>query len=207
MGINYSLCIVAKRDQTTGLLASLAEHLSACSRARLPNGGWKPETEVRRTTRIGTTEVDARGIAGVLPEEREVCNHYCLSFEVHLEREVEAYVPDHRFRCFERPDSFGCMWTSVFAGDEFVLLEMTAATSRMSRVIQHSETIHKMWIDIARRSHSIFAYIDIEERDAIQLFPAVGHLWLPDIETLAFENDWRFSVDRFVMFLMDSSTE
>jgi hypothetical protein len=93
------------------------------------------------------------------------------------------------------------MWTSIFAGKEYVLLEMTAATSGMSRVLQQSKAIHAMWTNLAKETNALFAYIDIEEQIAIQLFPTYGDLTLPDYETLAFDGDFRFSVDRMVTFL------
>lgn len=35
----------------------------------------------------------------------------------------------------------GCVWTSLYVGDRWGLLEMTAATSSMSRLFEHSATL------------------------------------------------------------------
>lgn len=206
MGIDYSLCLIAKREDSHSLLDNLCVHLDSRSRDRIATKKWFPESENRRTTLIGTHDVDARGIAGMQLADGESSNSYCLSLQVQIERDFEPLLADHRFKCFERPGSFGCMWTSIFAGNDYVLLEMTAATSEMSRVLQKSEAIHAIWIELAKNSNALFSYIDIEEQIAIQLFPTYGDLTLPDFQTLAFDGDYRFSVDRMVTFLLATAT-
>lgn len=201
MGIRYSLCLITKRQDADLLLAKLGELLDAESRARIGSKKWSPESEERRTTVIETSDIDARGIAG-FRTDGESPNLYCLSLQIQLERELESFVRDHHLRCFDRPGAFGCMWTSVFAGDQYALLQMTAATSGMSRVLQRSEEIHFAWFELERKANALFAYVDIEEKIAIQLFPFRGELRLPDYEPLAFEGDDHFSVDRMATFLL-----
>src|SRR5688572_3261089 len=112
MGIDYSLCLVIKREDSDLLLGELCELLDARSRDRISPKTWSPESEACRTTLIGTSEVDARGIAGLEPTDGESSNSYCLSFHIQLERQLESLVSDHRFDCFNQAGSFGCMWTS-----------------------------------------------------------------------------------------------
>ena len=202
MGIDYSLCLVAKREDSHVLLGHLCELLDARSRARITSRIWSPESEELRATLIGMLELDSRGIAGIEPAEYESPNSYCLSLQIQIEQELESLVSNHNLQCFEQPGSFGCMWTSVFAGSKYLLLEMTAATSGMSLILQQSEAIHSRWRDLARKVNAIFAYVDLELRVALQLFPCDGNLELPDPATLAFDGDVRFSVDRLVSFLI-----
>ena len=206
MGIAYSLCLVIKREDSDLLLDKLCALLDSPSRDRIGSRKWSLESEVKRTTLIGTSDIDARGIAGIQLAESETSNSYCLSLQIQLERELESLIPDHKFMCFERPGAFGCMWTSIYAGNQYVLLEMTAATSGMSRVLQQSQAIHTAWIELAKKANAMFAYIDTEEQIAIQLFPTYGELRLPDYETLAYDGDYRFSVDRMVAFLLGTTS-
>lgn len=202
MGIDYSLCLIINRADSGTLLPHLSTLLDADSRARIASIEWSPETESVRRTLIGTTETDARGIASFSVSDTETSNSYCFSLDVKLERELESLVPDHRFQCFDQKSPFGCLWTSIFAGKDYVLLEMTAATSGMSRVIQQSQVIQSKWTGLAKSTDALFAYIDVEESVAIQLFPTHGDLVLPDYDTLAYDGDCRFSVDRMVAYLL-----
>jgi hypothetical protein len=201
MAINYSLCLVARRNDCASLLEKLSVCLDAPSRARIASLRWSPEVDTTRRTLIGTTETDSRGIAGLRLAEGESPNAYCFALNIQLEREFEANLEDHRFSCFGQPGSFGCMWTSIYAGLEFLLLEMQAATSGMSQVLMCSEAIHAMWVDLAKEAKALFAYVNIEQNPALQLFPNHGDLWLPDCNTLGFE-DGGFSVDRMAEYLL-----
>jgi hypothetical protein len=95
MGIDYSLCLAMKREDADVLLGNLCELLDARSRARIGSRRWSPESEELRTTLIGTTELDSRGIAGVERDESERPNLYCFSLQIQLEQELESLVPNH----------------------------------------------------------------------------------------------------------------
>ncbi|MFY8149058.1 MAG: hypothetical protein ACOVNL_07550 [Prochlorococcaceae cyanobacterium] len=207
MGFSYSLCLISKRNESELLIKSLLPFLDSRSRSRFSESRWAPESESTWTTSGGSLQIDARGIAGIKLEDGECSNSYCLSLFIQLERELEHLFPDHRFTCFDHADSFGCMWTSVFAGSEYIKLEMTAATSGMSQAIRQSKAIHAAWITIARRSNALFAYINIEEQTALQLFPRQGNLMLPEHGELASDGSHRFSVDHMVRYLLDNASE
>ena len=202
MGIDYSLCLITKRKDSDTLLPSLLTVLDADSRDRIGTLDWSPDSELMRPTLIGTSEMDARGIAGFKLSDKDSPNAYCLSLDIQLEADLQALLGDHRFKCFDEPGSFGCMWTSVFAGEHFILLEMTAATSGMSAVLRQSQAIHATWISLAKNANAVLGYIDVQEQIALQLFPTYGDLTLPDCNTLAYDGDVQFSVDRMVAFLL-----
>lgn len=202
MGINYSMCIVIKREDADSLLENLCTILDSRSRDRIGSKKWLPELESSHTTQMGTLEIQALGIADIELEKGESPNSYCLSLQIQLEPELKPFLTNHGFNCFEQSGSFGCMWTSVFAGSKYVLLQMTAATSDMSRILQQSKAIHQAWIKLAKKTNALFAYIDIEDQIAMQLFPNQGDLTLPDYGSPEYNSDCFFSVDRMVSFLL-----
>ena len=65
MGLDYSLCAIVHRQNSSSLLPELAKLLTLESSLRLKHLTWKPATEFTRETLIGTTEIDARGIANL----------------------------------------------------------------------------------------------------------------------------------------------
>ncbi len=206
MGINYSLCLLAKREDSDSLLENLCTILDSRSRDRIGSKKWLAGLESSHTTQIGTSEIQALGIAGLELEKGEFPNSYCLSLQIQLEPELEPLLSDHGFECFEQPGSFGCMWTSVFASSKYFLLEMTAATSDMSRALQQSKAIHRAWIELAKKTNALFAYIDIEDQIAMQLFPVYGDLRLPDYDLPEYKCGFFFSVDRMVSFLIETTS-
>lgn len=201
MGFRYSLSLIVQRRLSGTLLENLRFLLDDESKSRLPLHCWLPATECPRVTAIGTEDVDARGIAGFRMDREDRFNDYCLSIHIQLESELQQLVPNHGFDCFDKPGSFGCLWTSAFAGSEYLLFQMTAATSGMSRVLAQSEAIHTAWSWLAQSTRADFAYVDLEERSAIPIHPATSPLLLPNKETLAFQNDTHYSVDRFGRYL------
>lgn len=199
MGLDYSLCAIVHRTNSSNLLLELSKILDSKSSLRLQHLTWKPATEISRETFIGTTEIDASGIANLLLEEWEQENYYCFSLKIKLESEfrdiddVEESIP------------FGCMWTSIFAGAEYLLIQMTAATTNMSLTVQKSNAIHNVWQNFAQKINAIVAYLDIEEDCyGIQLFPNVGEIQLPDWETLAYKENrhCHYSIDLMAKFVI-----
>lgn len=200
MGIRYALCALTLRDHSELLLPELSKLLDDKSRARIEHLEWAPEEEVERQTLIGTTDLDAQGIAGLATDPYEPEYQYCLSLHVQLESEMGQFV-GYDADYLSQPASFGCMWTSVCAGREFLLLRLGAATSGMSRVLQSSQVIQKMWREFAERVFARVAYIEIGDDLAIQLVPSPGELYLPDFDVLAYANDYRVSIDRLGYFV------
>lgn len=196
MVLNYSLCAIIHRTDSSNLLSELAKLLDSGSSIRLKHLTWKPATEISRQTFIGTTEIDASGIANLLVEEWEQENYYCFSLQIKLEPE---------FRDVDESISFGCMWTSIFAGAKYLLIQMTAASTNMSLTVQKSNAIHNVWQNFAKKIDAIVAYIDIEEDCCgIQLFPNVGEIQLPDWETLAYQENCHchYSIDLMTKFII-----
>lgn len=211
MGLNYSLCCIFERANSKDILRHLAPRLDSAGRKRLGELDWAPTSEVRRRLHIGVEGVDARGVAGLALEESERDNDFCLSLAVALEPELEAELnarittDAYKFRREEGLLLFGCMWLSVRAGEEYVLLQLTGATSDMSRVLVQSQAIAELWRAYARSSKALLAYIDRESDEPKVLLPEHWQLELPDEETLSFENnrgEYGFSVDHFVSYIL-----
>jgi hypothetical protein len=200
MGRNYSLCLICQRDDSKLLLTALSELLDYKSRQRIDLMQWSPELETERITIIGTSEIDARGISGLNLCDYEHPNYYCFALQIPLEPEME----------FLSDGALGCMYTSVFAGAQYLLLELTAATSDLSWIIQKSSAVHAAWTLLAIKTNAIFGYVDIEEDVAIQLYPKYGDLILPDPddETLIYDGDggYRFVIDRMVEYLISTNS-
>ena len=166
---------------------------------------WSPDTESNRFTMVGTSETDARGIAGLTLEDVERDNSYGFSINVQIEPELESHVEGSDFKCFGKPESFGVMWTSVYAGKTYLLIEMTAATSGMSRILENSKSIQKKWTQFAKSINAIFAYVDLEDQNAIPLIPKLNEIILPDLETLSFDEDIQFSVDLMTNYIIKAN--
>ncbi len=197
MGIDYSLCAILPRNQSSRFLEQLSKLLAAPSRRRIKNLVWSEAIQI--------SHADSRGIAGLLLEENESANNYAFSLYIKLERDMEAYSDGHSFKCFTREGSFGSMWTSVFASPAFLLVKMTAATSGMSRVLQHSEAIHKLWQQFAKAAKAVVAYVDLESESGVMVFPNAGDCVLPVNDTfVCFECD-EFSLDEMVKFIQQEN--
>jgi hypothetical protein len=193
MGLNYSLCAILPRDQAPGFLEHLAKILDATSRKRIKNLVWSPAFQ--------SSDVVSRGIADLSPIEHEQANDYAFSLQVKLERDMEA----HQFDLFGRSDSLGIMWTSVFAGAEYVLVKMTAASSDMSRVLENSSAIHKLWAQFAKASKAIVAYVDLESESGVMVFPKSGNCVIPVNDTFACFESEEFNLDEMVRLMRQAN--
>jgi hypothetical protein len=197
MGIDYSLCAILPRTQSARMLEALRKILSAESRRRIKNLEWMPAMQVNET--------QARGILGLDLNESESENSSCFGLHVKLERELEPQLGEHRFKCFERPDTFGCMWTSIFASPEHVLIQMTAATSGMSRILQESTAIHKLWRGFAKDANAVVAYVDLESETGIMLHPRSGTCVIPSDEPLSWFEGQDFDLDEMVRVMRQTN--
>lgn len=193
MGLNYSLCAILPRDQSSRFLEHLSKVLYADSRRRIQNLVWSPAFQ--------SSDTVSQGIAGLSAIEHEQANDYALSLKVKLERDMEAYLSEDHFKSFDRTDSFGYMWTSVFAGAEYLLVKMTAASSDMSRVLENSSAIQKLWAQFAKASNAIAAYVDLESETGVMVFPKSGNCLIPVNDTFACFEAPEFDLDEMVRFI------
>jgi hypothetical protein len=197
MGLNYLLCAILPRDQSPGCLEQLSKLLDAPSRRRIKNLIWSPATKI--------SDTDSRGIAGLSLIEHEQENYYAFSLQIKFERNMAAHLSETQFKSFGRTDSFGIMWTSVFAGTEYMLVQMTAATSGMSRVLQDSDAIHKIWWQFAKASKAVVAYVDLESESGIMVFPKSGDCVIPVNETFACFEGSEFNLDEMVRLMRETN--
>jgi hypothetical protein len=193
MGLDYSLCAILPRDQSAYFLEHLAQVLDVSSRRRIQNLVWSPALQ--------SSDMVSQGIAGLLGIEHEQENYYAFSLQVKLEREMKAYLVDYTFNCFDQANVFGSMYTSVFAGTEYLLVQMTAASSDMSRVLENSSAIHKLWAQFAKASKAILAYVDLEAEAGILVFPRSETCVIPANETFACFEGPEFDVDEMTRFM------
>lgn len=186
VGLNYSLEAILLRSGAEKLLPALRTVLDAQSRERLAGLAWSPEHEEEAETLIGTTELRAGGIRGLRPEEYEQVDQICFGLWVTLEPEMQEHT---QTEIEEGPVSLGCMWTSIDAGRRYLRVQMTAATSGISRILIESQAVRDLWAEFAVRAGAIVAYLDVEgEALPIQLYPVTGEVMTPDEDTLRFVN-------------------
>ncbi len=197
MGLDYSLCAILPRNQAPHMLEQLSTVLDATSRRRIQNLAWSPALQTSNTV--------SQGIAGLLGIEHEQTNFYAFSLQVKLEREMKAYLVDYPFNCFDQANVFGSMYTSVFAGAEFLLVRMTAASSDMSRVLENSSAIHKLWAQFAKASKATLAYVDLESEVGILLFPKSGDCIIPINDTFACFEAPEFDLDEMTRFMRQAN--
>lgn len=158
MGLDHSLCAIVPRAQVGAATAALQQVLAPSSRALL--------------AQRGLLALDGRGApaAGGAP---------CLALMVQLEPGFASQFDDEPPQCFDAPGEFGCLWATVHAGANYVLLDLAAATTGMSVVLQLSERVHALWRDFARASGALLAYVDLGDGAALGVHPSALHFTLP----------------------------
>ena len=208
MGLNYSLSGIFERENSQAILRELVPLLAPVSQARVADLDWAPGTEQWREMSIGVQTMDARGVAGLTVESVERENDFCFSLALDLEPETEAMFAQYEFPCLPESGLFslGCFWLSVRAGQKYVLLELTAASSALSRLLR-SASVAAVWRAYAERSGALLAYIDTESRgEEICVFPDNTERDFPDFETLLFKDDHFDSVDHCVNYIFSCAS-
>lgn len=166
MGLDYSYEFIAPRPAVDELLGGLAEELISeqrtVLRAALP---WRPSQDI-----AGGRPEQGRGVAGLETTTIGRIKEYCLSLAVladtaHMRAmrisSPGLRLPDGRLR-------YGCVWTQVEINQEWVGLQLTAATSGMSRDLVESTSLRQLGQRVARAGGAFF-FLDDEATNSILL--------------------------------------
>lgn len=202
MGLNYSFTLLCERSRIDAVLAALAEHLVPEDRTRLLSAlPWRPASETERRAQSGEMAVDARGIQGMPRTSSELVEHsHCFSLAL-------SVAPEHRVewpcRLEDGRTSIGCMWTSIRAGRRFASIEMSAATSDMSRLLEAGSDARSVFLQIASKGGTRALLFDREKELVEQLHPSPPSTsrgagrWVerPDEERHCFVDDWSIDID------------
>lgn len=203
MGLNYSFVVVVTRKNVDGLLHAIARRLAGPDRARLTAAiPWRPRSESRRVLTLGDVVLDARGVAALsLSKDHEVGSDACFSFAYLADDAIVQYLSDpnnSNERALRGAQAqIGCVWTSLWAGENLAVVHATAATSSMSRLFRDSSSIRSSWADIFRESRAEALFLDTEHETWDLLAPRAQRVQKPDAEEFCFADDYHVSVDHY----------
>lgn len=160
MGLNHSLCAIVPRAKADAATAALLQVLAPSSRLLLEGGGL---------------------LALAASVNQADSGPHCLALMIQLEPEFAVQFDDEPPPCLEAAGEFGCLWATVRAGVEYLLVELAAATTGMSVVLQQSARVHALWRDVALASGALLAYVDLEDGAALGLYPREEYFALPKV--------------------------
>lgn len=159
MGLGYSFEFVAPRSGASVLLEALAgrvdEAYARGLRAALP---WSPQTP-------GRGDAGIRGLRQVF----DIPNYYDVVVMTGIDAEVQRYFKDSNRRIEDRTvrgkAGIGLVYLKIYAGEEYVRLTLTAATTGMSMVLACSGEMRKVMLGLARAGQARALFLD-DEQDA-----------------------------------------
>lgn len=180
MGLDYSFEFLAPRSGASVLLSALAvqvaEGYGQALRAALP---WAPQVP-------GSGDAGIRGLRAVF----DIQNYYDLVVMVGIDKEVRRYFDDSSRRISDHTVGdkvgVGLVYMKMYAGQEYVRLVLTAATSGMSMMLACSEEVRKVMLGLARAGKARALFLD-DEQDATWdlLYPLPrGKYWQHEVPRL-----------------------
>jgi len=128
-------------------------------------------------------------------------NAYCFTLLPEIDESIESYYSNRTPELENGKLPIGCAWTSLYVGEENVLLEITAATSDMSRLFEKSNSLHKLCSDIAEEVGNTSVFLDKED-DLYwwQIFPEKKKFIKPDKDLFSnYKETSIINVDAYVM--------
>jgi hypothetical protein len=159
VGLDYSFEFLAPRSGATVLLEALAGRISGgyarALRAALP---WAPQTP-------GRGDAGIRGLRAVF----DIQNYYDLVVTVGIDEEVRRYFADSNRRIADHTvggkAEVGLVYMKMYAGEAYVRLTLTAATTGMSMMLACSQEVRKVMLALARAGQTRALFLD-DEQDA-----------------------------------------
>lgn len=163
MGLDYSFEFLAPRSKASVLLEALAERAgegyARALRAVLP---WSPQTP-------GRADAGIRGLRPVF----DITNYYDVVVMVGSDAEVRRYFDSSGRRIAEHTVAgkagIGLVYVKMYAGEEFVRLTLTAATSGMSTLLACSQAVRTVMLGLARAGQARALFLDDEQDDTWDL--------------------------------------
>jgi len=180
VGLDYSFEFLAPRSGASALLEALAgrvgEGYARVLRAALP---WSPEQS-------GSGDAGIRGLRAVF----DIQNYYDLVVMVGIDAEVRRYFSDSNRKIEDHTVNgkagIGLVYMKMYAGQEYVRLVLTAATSGMSMLLACSGEVRKVMLGLARAGQARALFLD-DEQDATWdlLYPLPrGQRWQHEVPRL-----------------------
>jgi hypothetical protein len=172
VGLNYAFEFVAPRSGVDALLEALAERVGGAYarnlRSVLP---WAPQQS-------GSADAGIRGLRTMF----DIPNHYDLVVMVPIDDEVKRYFAGREAKIADHSDrgkaGVGLVYMSLYAGLEFVVLSLRAATTSMSTMLACSGEARKVMTSLAQAGQARALFLDDEHDDAWDLLmplPAQSH--------------------------------
>jgi hypothetical protein len=179
MGIRYSINLYYRIDRLEYVLLKLSTiadlEPGAVTTIELPNNhhislpftsGFK-NSSLKLCSRSAGIELDT-----------------CLFFAIDdpIRDFIRAHKWEHKLNRRRNRISIGYIYLSIQAGESYVKLSFTAATSCMSRLFIESEEIQSQFIKLMNSTDSLFGAIDIEQDNYLLLTDLSRKIARPDID-------------------------
>ncbi|WP_434421434.1 hypothetical protein [Nannocystis pusilla] len=166
MGLSYSFEFIAPRSGADALLTALADRVddgyARRLRACLP---WSPNTPQRANA----------GIRG-LPPVFDIINHHDLVVMVPVDPEVRRYFDGYSEpiarHVRDGKAGVGLVYMKLSAGARYIALNLSAASSGMSRLFAGPGGFRKVMVSLAAAGQARAAFLDDEDDEQWELlFP------------------------------------
>ncbi|MFY0537412.1 ATP-dependent nuclease [Nannocystis pusilla] len=163
MGLSYSFEFIAPRNGADALLTALADRVdegyARRLRACLP---WSPNTAHRANA----------GIRG-LPPVFDIVNHHDLVVMVPVDPEVRRYFDGYSEpiarHVRDGKAGVGLVYMKLSAGARYIALNLSAASSGMSRLFAGPGSFRKVMASLAAASQARAAFLDVEDDEQWEL--------------------------------------
>ena len=197
MGLDYSFNFIARRDRVDALFTALADRLTDDHAGRLREVlPWAPQYP----------HTAAPGICG-FPPDRGHSNYYGVIVRFPLDPEIQRFVAEN-YRDHESvvngKAEIGMIYMQFYAGREFLLLLLWAATSDMSRMFAASPQVRATMLALAHDAQAHALFFDPELGDRWELlYPQAREA--PQPEECPEELEVPEQVDIYCKRLLDSA--
>ncbi|MCY0988524.1 hypothetical protein OV203_15435 [Nannocystis sp. ILAH1] len=163
MGLSYSFEFIAPRSSCDTLLTALADRVddgyARRLRACLP---WSPNTPQRANA----------GVRG-LPPVFDIVNHYDLVVMVPVDAEVRRYFDGYSEpiarHVRDGKAGVGLVYMKLSAGARYIALDLSAASSGMSRLFAGPGGFRKVMTSLAAAGQARAAFLDYEDDEQWEL--------------------------------------
>ena len=200
MGRYYSLEFITKTENLLKLLQAFSKRLSEGDRERFKDFDlYEPAYEETISDNCGNKSTIKHGLKFINIGEFEDKNYYCFSLVSEIDEGIINNFPGYKKYIENNKLSIGCAWTSLYVGENNVLLKVDAASTNISLIFEESKNIHKLCSDIAEEVGNTKVYLDKEEYLYLQIFPENKEFIKQDIDISS--NDKlisTFNVDAYV---------
>jgi len=168
MGLRYAFEIVTDRTSIESLIRVIAKHLEPKGRTRLLAAAKVSSERIMEV--IQRDDLESR----LFEKGNE---EICLTF---LFPSDERLVAHGSVAQSDDPQTgrlaIGCVWSSIRCGERYGVFRATAATSEMSRLFAHSQSIRETFLGIAKEAGAALLLLDDEQEPRYGIWPREGRL-------------------------------